>query len=249
MPDPNEPYSIEPEPEKPLAAQPAAADAESAAERKAKLDAPPLLDDFSEDADFDKDPELERAILGKPASSAGVTVAEERPELPEFVKPGFGEPKHLAVLGGVLLVIAMIATAVNAPNSVAFRVLLALYNTLVHTGTGVVAVYIAARLSERSFTRVELVAARMLVAVAALAVVMSLELPLTGYGWLNQLIGAALGVGAYVLLVAGSFRLWDRTPLTYVVGFHALLWLIVQVGMALAERVSNAPVAAPAAGV
>jgi hypothetical protein len=246
MPDPSEPYPVEPQPEKP--ATPPASAPKPIEEYKAKLDVPPLLDEFSDDADFDKDPELERAILGKSGSSSPAAAAEQLPELPEFVMPGIGEPRHLAIGGVGLLVAAMIATGINAPNSVPYRVLLTLYNTLVHTGTGVVAVYIAARLMERSFTRVELVAARMFVAVAALTLIMSLAVPLTAYGWINQVVRAALAVGAYVLLVAGSFKLWQRTPLMYVIGFHALLWLIVQLGMALAAMVGAAPAAAPAAG-
>jgi len=240
MPEANEPYPIDSPSDKPSPPTP------PPQERKAKLEATPLLEEFSEDADFDRDPELERAILGKPASTQAVE--EHRPELPEFVKPGFGEPRHLAVVGVVLLVSAMIAAGVNAPNRAIFRVLLTLYNTLVHAGTGVVAVYIAARLLERSFTRVELVGARMFVAVSALSLVMSLSLTLTGYGWLDQVIRAGLAVGTYVLLVATTFKLWSRGPLIHVVGFHALLWLIVQVGMALAATVGAAPAAARAAG-
>jgi hypothetical protein len=259
MTDPKDPYPIEPQADQPSGGPPPSPPPASPAgepaipvaqERKAKLEAEPLLADFSEDADFDRDPELERAILGGAAGRAADKLGTEPgPERPEFVKEGFGEPQYWAIAGGVLLLAAMIATGVNAPNRALFRIVLTLYNALVHTGTGMVALYLAARLTEHRFGRVELAAARMFTAVSALMLVMTLQLHLTGYTWIDMTVRLIIAVGAYAGIVAVLFKLWDRTTLVYVIGLHALLWLIVEVGMALAAIVSAAPTTAvPGAG-
>jgi hypothetical protein len=207
---------------------------------KARIEAAPLLEGFEEDADFDRDPELEAKITGRPRPLVGAP-EPALPQWPEFVKPGFGQAKHWAIVGAVLLVGAMVATGINAPNNPVYRILLTAYNALIHSGTGVVAVYIASRLLENRFGSVELAAGRMFAAVAALALIINLRVPFfTGsFAPLNGVILLLLAVGAYLTIVAATFKLWDRSRLLFVVGFHAVFWLVVQLGMALQGMVSG----------
>jgi hypothetical protein len=215
---------------------------------KPRIEAPGLLEGFEEDADFTADPELDRAT-GKipPARLAGHPAAAP-PETPDFVTAGVGKPLYWAAAGGVLLIAALIATGVNAPNRAVLRILLVLYNVLLHTGTGVVAVYLAATLLERRVRFVETVAARMLVAVSAMALLISTQIRIFPPKYDTKAEEIVLGLAAYGLIVAASFNLWKRLPFLYVVGCHFALWLIVQLGMALSEAVAAAPLPKPVPG-
>lgn len=250
MPDERDTYSIEPgtagDAGAPQTPPPGAAGAPDPG--KARIEAPALLEGFEEDADFTADPELDRAT-GKipPAKLAGepVTPAVERPDL---VAKGWGQPMYWAVGGAAIMIGAMIATGVNAPNRVVPRVLLAMYNILLHTGTGVVAVYLAAMLTETRVRFVESVAARMLVAVATLSLLFHLHLQIFPDKYETPAEEMILGVAAYVLLVAASFSLWKRIPLAYVIGCHFALWLVVQLGLMLATLVAASSTVAKVGG-
>ena len=252
MSDPQEPYSIvPPTPESPPSPPPSSATPASAepraksADLKAKLNVAGLLEGFEEDADFDKDPELEAKITGKPRPSPGA--AAPGPPPPEFVQPGFGQPKHWAIVGAVLTVGAVAFAGVNAPNHTFPRILLTLYSTFINTGTGLVALYGAARLLESRFGNLELAAARMFTAVSVFMLLMNLKLTPFGanLNGLNRALTMLVAMAGYVLAVATTFRLWDRQKLGFVVGFHALLWMLVQVGIELASVVGAAPTAKP----
>lgn len=244
MPDPageREPYELEPgaDPLRPAPRPPPPAPGASGA----KITADPLLSSFPPDADFTTDPELERAVAGPPKAGEPVRVAVE---LPEIVKPGLGGAKVWAIVGAVLTAAAVIAIVVNAApvgtppaaptvGARILRAILAVYSVALHTGTGVVAVYAAALLSHRRVTRVELVAARMLAAVSAIALVTSLRFEFWGQpAFLLTAERLLLGAGVYLGLVAILFRL-TRTLLMYVVGSHFVLWLVVQLGMELSR--------------
>lgn len=202
---------------------------------KGRIDAPQLLSGFEEDADFTKDPEVDRVIMGKPVEEKGIP--EAKPPLEEFVKPGIGGIKVWGIVGGVLLLAAMIAAGVQAGSGGqrVLRVLLVLYNTLLHTGTGVVAVFVAATLLSMRMGKFELAAARMFAAVAAFALLMAMQFRLFGVVWLDRVVVLFMATGVYGLIVASTFNLWKRHPLLYVVGSHFFLWLIVAVGMLLSQ--------------
>jgi hypothetical protein len=213
-----------------------------------KIEAPGLLEGFEEDADFETDPEVDLIKVGPSAAATAVQLPSDT--RPTFVRPGFGEPKHWAIAGAVLLVGAMIAAGVNAPAGggglqIAYRVALALYETMIHTGTGVFALYLASKLVDNRFGEVELAASRMFAAVSAVAFLLHLKLSFFGgrFQQIDQIIVLLLAIGGYVLIVATSFKLWDRTRLFYVVGFHAIFWLVVKMGMALQGLVAAASVA------
>ena len=240
MPDPTgerEPYSLEPGEESVRSVPPSQPPAPGAS--GARIAADPLLASFPTDADFNTDPELERAVAGPPKAGEPVKVAVE---LPEIVKPGLGDAKVWGIVGAVLtaatvIAIMVLVPATNGPTVTArlLRACLAVYDIALHAGTGVAAMYIAAFLTERRVTRVELVAARLLTAVAAFALVVHLRVPVEG-DYVRTGIYFLLGVAAYIGLVAVLFRLPWRS-FQYLVGAHFTLWLVIQLGMSLAAKV------------
>lgn len=140
------------------------------------------------------------------------------------------------MVGAGCLVGSLVASALlaegTAPRRVA-SVLLTLYNVALHTGTGTGAVYVAARVLRRTPGNMEKVVARMFAAVAALTLMMNLRITLI-FNPALMVEEMVLGVGAYLLIVAASFRLWQRESLLVIAGLHGLLWVIVQLGMLLA---------------
>lgn len=236
-----EPYAVEP-------LSPHAGSAPAARPATGRLDAPPLIEGFEEDADFTHDPEVEAALKGRPvgASKVRVVVPESPPEgpRPEFVRAGLGGPKVWAIVGAVLLAAALIAVGVTSKqpaSKTTASVFLTLYNVLLHTGTGVVAVWIASVLTERRLGRFELAAARMFTAVAALTFFYSLRVSLFSTSKFEQdMWSAFLGAAGYVGAVAGLFRIWGP-PLAFVIGSHLALWLLVQVGMLLSALATPLP--------
>ncbi len=241
-----EPYDLAPEP--PLSPGSSPPPQASAAPR-VKLDKPALLEGFEDDADFTKDPEVEAVLKGKPVGAAAPAVTPEDPGS-IFVIPGLGDERVWGLVGAALLLATLIAVGINTgagTTRTVASVALMLYKVLIHTGTGVVAVWIAAVLSEKRFGRLELGAARMFAAVAAMALFFSVRIAFFGTSDFERNLWSTLfGAAAYLGLVAGLFRIWGR-PLMYVVGSHLGLWLLVQVGLLLAAYVSAVP-APPAAG-
>ena len=246
MPDEKDAYSIEPEPGPGAAPPPPPAPPPTREPGKARIEAPALLQDFEEGADFTRDPEVDRAVglpVGTiPAAKLAGEAGEAKAEKEDLVTKGFGQPTWWAIAGVALLIGAMVATGVNAHNRTVPRVLLTLYNVLLHTGTGVVAVYLAATLLEMRVRFVESVAARMLVAVSTLSLLFHLHLQIFADKYETAAEEMIVGVVAYVLIVASSFSLWKRIPLAYVIGCHFALWLVVQLGLMLATLVGSAPV-------
>lgn len=228
------PYSLEPEePARPASTPPAD-------RPKASLDAPGVLEGFDEDADFERDPELERAVTGKttgrrPGPATPAAEAEERPEL---ISVSPAETKVWAAAGGLLLLGALIATGLTAEARI-IALALVLYSTALHTGTGVVAAYVTSLILEHRLSRPEAVAARMFAAVAAMAFVFNLDIHLVGSTKIEETI---LGVVAYLAVVLGAFRIWHE-KLLLLVGSHFVLWLVVRVGMELSAFAARAAAA------
>jgi hypothetical protein len=206
---------------------------------KAKIEKPGLMEGFEEDADFTKDPELDRVVLGEPLKAAVVAPASAGDSRPEFVKQWWPwEDKFWAAAGGLLLLGALIASGINvfnAPDRPVFamqrilNVLLTLYYALIHTGTGVAAVFLTAMLLGHRVGRVETATARMFAAVSAFLFLYSLRFTITS-GRTEEVV---FGAVAYLAVVAGSFRLLKRDPFLLIIGLHFAVWLIVQIGMLL----------------
>ncbi len=164
---------------------------------KARIDAPGLMDDLDEDADLERDPEVEARLKGKPAA------APEPPDQPaDFVRPGRGSPKTVASMAVGVLLAAVVVAGVTAPKHQLWAALSAGYLTLLHTGTGVLALAIAAHLAERPMRNFALAAARMFLAVALFQTAFRLSLPIPSRSE-EWLLGAALYLGT----VAIFFRL------------------------------------------
>jgi len=228
-----EPTPYELDPEKPKPPEPAKAEAP-----EAKIEAEGLLEGFEEDADFTRDPELEAKGPIPAEAAAERDLAEAEKHAKAFVRPGFPETQVAAVTGLVLLASALVATAINADAKKIASVFLAIYEAGVMAGLGVVAVAVAARLSERELGRYDLAGARMLVAVSAFQLVYSLRID-----WIraNKIEEIVLGAAVYVLFVWSSFR-WDRQSLGIVTGVHFLLWMLFRVGMVLSAYVAASSV-------
>jgi hypothetical protein len=206
---------------------------------RAKIDKPSLTRDFPEDADFDHDPELNAAITGKNAGGvAGIALPGTHPDLIDFVKPGLGPPMLWLIVGALLTIVALVFTGVNAGDHTPYRILLRLYTIALHTGTAVVALYLAAALQHQIVGRIDLAAARMFAAVAAFGALFAQKLHFTPYSVINNATPMLLGAIAYLAIVIVTFRLWKREPLAYVVGGHFILWLVVQIAMALSAAIA-----------
>ncbi len=156
----------------------------------------------------------------------------------EFVLPGRGSTKTLAIVGSVLTVCAMVAAGIGTPKGaggllVVATVLLAVYNVLVHACTGTAAVAVAARITGERFTLSELPLARMFVAYALFEFCRSVHLPL-GIRFFEFLIAWGIGIGAYLGAVWWLFRR-DRDVTLLIAGCHAGIWVLLQAGMELSR--------------
>lgn len=199
---------------------------EPIAEPRGKLAEPGLLEGFDEDADFDRDPELERVVKGDPVPATPLAKGpiDDRPI---FVKAGWDDPKIMAGFGGAVTVGALIATWITTPEGrnawlYALRVL---YGTALHTGTGVVAVILAAVLSDRAMGRFAHAGARMFVAVALFQLAFHLNFFSTG-----KTEEVLLAAACYVGVIAATFRL-KRDHLVILGACHFGLWLVTSLGM------------------
>ncbi|MEX2218013.1 MAG: hypothetical protein WD749_04570 [Phycisphaerales bacterium] len=213
---------------------------------RAKIDKPGLIEDFEEDADFTRDPELDRVVLGEatppPTGRLAPAPGDDRPE---FVRPFWAsEHKVWAAVGGVLLIGALIGSGINVPvptgatvsaSKRILTILLTLYTTLLHTGTGVAAVFAASVLQGMRLGRAEVAAARMFAAVAAFMLLFNLHFTITA----AKFEETVFAVIAYLVVVAASFRLFKRDPFLFLVGSHFVIWLVVQVGMELSKAAAK----------
>lgn len=204
-----------------------------------KLDAPPILEGEDPSADFDVTPGGEsRAGTG---SASGVKVDAKASgaleSKPPFVKEGMGSPRNVAIAGGIALAAAAVLAIVYHELPWYKAVPLTVYNTLAHTAAGVAAVVLAARLAERPLGRVELSAARMLLAVAATTAVFTpnYELPYTGR--VDEVVLAlAVYAGVTFTLFRFSWRDWQ-----IVAGSHAVMSVLIWIGQGLYAWVATQP--------
>jgi len=231
-----------PEPEKPVptlpAARPVASPPEPAPPHKpgllGKLGG--MLEGFDDDADFERDPEVERA-LGKGPKPVPIVPAAEAPSRPPLISPELGPANLWVGAGAVLLLGAVIGAAVFEDHRPVVASLLTVYNAALHTCTGVLALGATAMLLRRPLGAIEQGAARMFASVCAFLVLANLRIDLIGTTAWEEL---ALGTLAYGAVLAMAFRLWRR-PLMYVVCTHFFLWMAVQIGMQLSAWMATKP--------
>jgi len=190
-----------------------------------------LMDDFDEDADFTRDPEVERALKGAgpiPAPDGDSSYAASK--RPVFIKPGLGSAEHLGFVAGGLLIGAVITAGVTAASRGRAwlpDVILTSYLTAFHTLTGVVAVAVTAYFAKHKTGDLALAAARMGLAVAMFQLVFHLNIPIPSR--VDEVFFACL---AYVAVVWGLFRV-TLDNLVILVAVHAGLWTLVYVSAVL----------------
>ncbi len=169
---------------------------------------------------------------------------------PEFVRPG-GTPKVVGALGGIVLATAGVSAGFAAPTGSGWvvtgaMVVLAVYSGILHTATGVAAVWCASKYVGERFTRIDLVAARMLLAFATFVLVLNLPVHLP-YEWLDKGVKLLAAVGVYFLMLMALFRR-DRRVSLVLLGMHAGIWVFVQIGVLLGvvlQSMANQPAGKP----
>ena len=158
---------------------------------------------------------------------------------PVFSEPGRGGVNLLLGIGGALTIAAMVVCGLNAPPKfmpVFANVLLCLYETVLHTGTGIVAVLVAARLADMKPGRLDLAAARIFVAFASFQLLHNITFG--EYRLLVTILMYPVAFAAYWGLVMLLFRKPRMVGVT-VMAAHFILWLVVSMGMGLAAYVTH----------
>ncbi|MCC6676848.1 MAG: hypothetical protein IT436_06870 [Phycisphaerales bacterium] len=218
MPDPQDPnLTNQPKPTFELAPEPPAPPPPPPAP-KPTISAPGLTEGFDEDADFETDPEVERALGKRPDAARG---AEAPPAVEPFIRVGLGDPQVIALIGAGVLLSAVIAAAITAPSLWWVHGMLAAYAGLLHAGTGVGALAIGARLAEKPLGPWELGAARMLLAVALFQLVF--HIPLPAQIWLGPVVAAAVYAGATMTLFRLPVQQWFT-----VAASHLGIWMVIE---------------------
>lgn len=211
------------------------------AKGKARIDAPGLIDDFDEDADFSEESVFDEARRKEAAAKAALddTVADgEGDEGWEVFRPGrsaapFVQAKGRvtlpgvkvpAIAGGVLLLIAVALAFARVQNGAIYAALSVLYLGLMHSITGVGAVVIGALDAKARFGSFAVAWARMLVAVAIMLV--TINVPLDGSA---RLLLAPIGACVYALAIYLLFR-WTWRNVGIVAAAHFGLAMLLYIG-------------------
>jgi hypothetical protein len=171
-------------------------------------------------------------------SRTGVDIIEPPPVLPEFVgSAGMGwggRPGLLAAIGAGVTLAAMIAAGANASRTgspgVAFAlVLLVVYQTVVHTGTGLVGLWLAARFVEHRLSRIDLCVARIALAWSVFQLVKALRVPIEN-SFAEAAIRFPIAIGCYWLMLFVLFRR-SRQETSLILLFHFGAIMFVELGL------------------
>lgn len=179
-------------------------------------------------------PVITEPYRSEPASAEIPAPAD--PSLPPLILPGFPGASLLIIVGAILTIAAVGLTGYFAPNHTVVRAISTFYDIALHTGTGVVALYIASVFTERRFNDARLGASRIFVAVALLYTVVNIPMPIP-----LKIEEWILGLAAYGLALWGLFRL-SRNDLGLIAVTHAGLWLLVKLGASLQAFMESQPV-------
>ncbi|QKK09068.1 MAG: hypothetical protein HND58_13470 [Planctomycetota bacterium] len=198
---------------------------------KPKIDAPGLIDDFDEDADFESDPEVERVVRGIPVEKTGPSGVEQ---VKSVFKPT-GEPlcesvawKVPGITGAAISLLAAVLAGVYADHSNWAYVLRTIYWAVLHSATGLGALVLSTFLLGRRVGSFEGAAARMLLAVSLYLAVYSLDLDIVSSGKLEEVILAA---AAYFGGLVVAFRLAPRDAAVIGAAHFGVVMLLVLGGM------------------
>lgn len=208
---------------------PTARPAHAPHEPKGKLDAPGLISDFDDDADFSRDPEVEASLQRKPLGSNNDKSAPKPkftmslPGVPgvdavPMVRAGVIDVKWGAIVGWALVVAGGVAAAFTTPSAWYAGFLASVLGCVLHTITGLGAVGIAGYFLERPIGRVDLAATRVLAAVGAFSLLFHINTTVLGH-----VDETALAIVAYVSAILLFFRVHGGEALLIAVT-HAALW-------------------------
>jgi len=205
----------------------------------ARIGGPGLTDDFDEDADFDRDPEVERALGKAPAAIPATDAALTPPEV--FSKDGRGAAETLAMAGGIIAVVACAIAAATSPQGARAQAGVGnLYFTIVHSLTGVAAVAVGAHLQGCVLGKWSLVGARVLFAVAVFQLINGITLGNLGV-WGRVLLLPCAAAG-YLLALWLLFN-WKRDRLFIVAACHGALAIVTWLLLALYAWIQSRPLA------
>jgi hypothetical protein len=174
-------------------------------------------------------------------TETGVDLERPSPEelkkaRPEFSPSDRGTVQTIAIAGAVMTIVAMICAAVFSPVArpayVFGKVGLTLLDTLINTGTGIVAVAVAARLADMRLGRIDLLAAKVLLAFATFQTIALIALP--GPPRLMALLMFLVAGAAYWALLMLLFGRSRMDALTVVVA-HFILYF----ALAMASDLSS----------
>lgn len=177
-------------------------------------------------------------------------VVKEEPEDHNFITPGRGSPKLLLIVGTIVTVLALLAAGFFAPAEHTFwkraaLVLLVLYQTLFHTGTGALAVAMTGLALHQRVTRLDLVVTRMFVAFATFQMIRYCTFPIQAHEAVKFIVDQSrwiIALGAYWLIILLLFK---KKPIEagFILAIHLVLFLLTQ----FASLLEAAALVAPAA--
>lgn len=197
------------------------------------IDAEGLLEGFDEDADFDRDPEVEAALRrgGRARRDRGREAARADPSR-WIVRPGFPSARVSLIAGVALSIGAIVLAGARAEERAWLAGVWTLYEVGLTTLLGLFALVSAAYFSERGLNEVPTALARVLVPSGAALLAFNLEIPIPSRGDEMLLAG-----GVYYVVALGVFRL-PRFETNVLCLSHFGLWLVVRMGIELASRVA-----------
>ncbi len=177
-----------------------------------------------------------RPSAAAPASSAALPAGQ----LPLFAPDGKIKPNTLFIVGGVIGLSAIVATAYYAPAGSGLwntmgRMALTLYHLSLQTGAGLAAILVAAKLTQHRVGTMEAAASRMLILVSTVFLILSIPLPL---GAIAGIVGVVLACAMYWLMALVLFR---KSPdQVNVLGIaHLALFLVLGLGFELTKLVDT----------
>lgn len=171
-----------------------------------------------------------------PRAAAAETVSPE-PSVAEapgpvpFVRPGLGDARTIAIAGATVVIAASVLAWVQAPSRGWAFALQTLFLGAVHGASGAAAAAMVSAALERTLGKIELAAARMLLAVGAFLLIANAGLSMP---WIAVLL---LGIAAYATVTMILFR-WPPREWLLVAGVHGILWGVLMVSTHLQRLVT-----------
>lgn len=200
-------------------------------EPAAHIDAEGLLEGFDEDADFERDPEVEAALQGGTRTRRDRTREAALADPSRWLmRPGFPDARTAAIAGSLLTIGAIVLAVLRAEESSWLAGVWTLYEVALTTLLGLFALISAAYFSQRGLNEVPTALARVLVPTGAALLAFNLSIPIPSRSDEMLLAGAV-----YYIVALGVFRL-PRFETNILCLSHFGLWLVVRMGIELASR-------------